>query len=103
MDIPLKDYFDQLNMIVLSWLDDNRPTLQAAFDAAASLTGSTSDYIASIIEGGIVNPPSPVSCLYDKIIELNTIINNLFSALEVRSQLLADSQLVVGEHRPSLD
>lgn len=103
MYIPPEDYLDQLNMIVFAWMDVNRPSLQAALDAAASLTGSTSDYINSLIEGSVINPSSPVSCLYDMIIELNAIINNLFHDLEIKSQLLADSQLIVGEHRPSLD
>ena len=102
MYIPPEDYQDQLNMIVSSWIDENNPTLQAAFNAAVQLTGTSIDYINSIIDGSVTNPPSPISCLYDMLIELNGKINSLFAALETKSQLLADSQLIVGEHRPSL-
>ncbi|CAG9810027.1 unnamed protein product [Chironomus riparius] len=43
--LPREYYLDQLNMILFSWIDENSPTLQAAYESAASLTGTTSDYI----------------------------------------------------------
>ena len=101
VNIPREDYLDQLNMIVLSWIDENQLVLQSALDAAASLTGSASEYISGLIDGSITNPPSPLSCLYDMIIELDTTINSFINSLTSIILLLSDSQLVVGDHRPN--
>jgi len=101
VNIPREDYLDQLNMIVLSWIDENQLVLQSAFDAAASLTGSTSEYISGLIDSSITNPPSPISCLYDMIIELDTTINSFINSLTSIILLLSDSQVIVGDHRPN--
>jgi hypothetical protein len=101
VNIPHQDYLDQLNMLVLFWIEENQMLLQTAYDAATTLTGSTSEYISGIIDGTITDPSTPVSCLYDMIIELDTTINSFINSLNAIIQLLSDSQTIVGEHRPS--
>ncbi|KAL7010809.1 hypothetical protein ACKWTF_013952 [Chironomus riparius] len=101
--LPREDYLDQLKAILFSWYDENSPTIQAAFESAASLTGSTNEYLQSLVISSVINPPSPVSCIYDMIIELYTTLSSLYGSLENIVQLLSDSQLVVGDHRPSLE